>query len=96
VGAEVPEVIGVGGRTYPARGKRVIRDAPPSGGTVAEALTALEEKRQAALQRHAAIRQVKIERHGSAEPRTWTLPCPAVRPVPSSSWPDCCAPRQRT
>jgi hypothetical protein len=75
-GADVPEVARGDGKTFPARGKRAMPEA--GAGTVADALKALEDERQAALQRHPMIRQVKIDRHGSSDPGTWTVSVPRL------------------
>ena len=71
-GADVPEVTGADGKIYPARGKQAEQDAR-AGGTVSDALKALHAEHQAAVLRYASIRHVRVDRHGTADPSTWTV-----------------------
>ncbi len=76
-GADVPEVTGADGRTYPARGKQADQGTLAAGGTVSDALKALHAAHEAALGRYPQIRHVRIDRHGKADPQTWTVTVPA-------------------
>ncbi len=76
-GSDVPEVTGGDGKVYPARGKQAEQDHRAASATIAETVQALHaEYLEAALQRYPAARQVKIERHGNADPDTWTVTVP--------------------
>jgi len=79
-GADVPEITGADGKTYPARGKQAGKQAEQGGrvaeDTISDALRALHAKHQAAVLRLQPARQVRIDRHGSADPDTWTVTAP--------------------
>jgi len=72
-GADVPEVTGADGRIYPARGKQAEPDNRAAGDPVQDALKALHAKHQAAVLHLPQARQVRIDRHGTADPGTWTV-----------------------
>lgn len=76
-GADVPEVTGADGRIYPARGRQAAPDTRTAACTVADALKALHAEHQAVLHGHPAIRHVRIDRHGTADPGTWTVTVPS-------------------
>jgi Homeodomain-like domain len=76
-GADVPEVTGADGKIYPARGKQAEQDTRAVGGTFSDALKALHAEHQAAVLRYQSVRHVRIERHGSADPDTWTVAVPS-------------------
>lgn len=76
-GADVPEVTGADGKIYPARGKQAEQDPRVGGGTVSDALKALHAEHQAAVLRYASVRHVRIDRHGTADPSTWTVMVPS-------------------
>ena len=76
-GADVPEVTGGDGRIYPARGKQAEQDTRAAAGTVSDALKALHAEHQAAVQRSQSVRHIRIERHGTAEPDSWTVTVPS-------------------
>jgi hypothetical protein len=76
-GSDVPEVIGADGKIYPARGKQAEQDTHAGGGTVVDALKALHAEHQAVVLRHPSIRHVRIDRHGSTKPGTWTVTVPS-------------------
>ncbi len=76
-GADVPEITGADGKTYPARGKQAEQDTRAAGGTVSDALRALHAQHQAAVQRAPSIRHIRIDRHGTADPGTWTVTVPS-------------------
>lgn len=73
-GSDVPEVTGADGKVYPARGKQA---APATGGSVSDALRALHSDLDEAVRRSPALRNVRIDRHGTASPKTWTVAVPA-------------------
>jgi DNA-binding Lrp family transcriptional regulator len=75
-GADVPEVTGADGKTYPARGKQAEPDARPAA-SVADALKALHAEHQSVVLRYPALRGIRIDRHGSADPKTWTVAVPS-------------------
>ena len=80
---EIPEVTGADGTKYPARGKPA--DKPTAAGSgggsgtgaVGEALKVLYSDYLAVAQRDASIRQLKIDRHGTANPDIWTVTVPS-------------------
>lgn len=83
---EIPEVTGADGTRYPARGKQSDQDKPAasggtSGGTssgpVGEALKVLYSDYLAVAQRDASVRQLRIDRHGTANPDIWTVTVPS-------------------
>jgi hypothetical protein len=76
-GADVPEVTGADGTTYPARGKQAEQDTRVAGCTVSDALKAMHAEHQAVVLRYASIRHVRIDRHGTADPDTWTVTVPS-------------------
>lgn len=73
---EIPEVTGADGTKYPARGKPAEPAKSAGAVVVGEALKDLFSEYLAAAQRDPAIRQVKIDRHSSADPETWTITIP--------------------
>jgi predicted transcriptional regulator len=75
-GADVPEVTGGDGRIYPARGKQAEHEIP-AACTVSAALKVLHTEHEAVVQRHLSIRHVRIDRHGSADPESWTVTVPS-------------------
>ncbi|HWF81317.1 MAG TPA: helix-turn-helix domain-containing protein [Streptosporangiaceae bacterium] len=72
-GADVPEVTGADGTIYPARGKLAEPDTRVVGGTVSDALKALHAEHQGVVARHPSLRHIRIDRHGTADPDTWTV-----------------------
>jgi hypothetical protein len=87
---EIPEVTGADGHKYPARGKQTDQDkqdrpaasgsagsGSPGSGAVGEALKVLYSDYLAAAQRDASVRQLKIDRHGTANPDIWTVTVPS-------------------
>jgi hypothetical protein len=77
---EIPEVTGADGTKYPARGKQADKPASAAaapGGTVGEALKVLYSDYLAVAQRDTSIRQLKIDRHGTANPDIWTVTVPS-------------------
>ncbi|HET9896315.1 MAG TPA: hypothetical protein VFQ44_15415 [Streptosporangiaceae bacterium] len=74
-GADIPEITGADGRVYPARGKQA---APAAGaGSVSDAIKALHADLDQAVRHHPQARHIKIDRHGSTDPTTWTVTVPA-------------------
>ena len=71
-GSDVPEVTGADGKIYPARGKQAEHDL----STVSDALKVLHAEHQAVALRHPSIRLVRINRHGTEDPATWTVTVP--------------------
>jgi hypothetical protein len=74
---EIPEITGADGTKYPARGKMAEPDKAAADVAVGEALKALYTEYLAAAQRDPAIRQVRIDRHGSVDPEVWTVRIPS-------------------
>ncbi|HUD35416.1 MAG TPA: helix-turn-helix domain-containing protein [Streptosporangiaceae bacterium] len=74
---DIPEVTGADGKVYPARGKQAVPDPRPPAGTVADALKALHAEHEAVVLRYPAIRHVRIDRHGTADPANWTVTVPS-------------------
>ncbi len=76
---DIPEITGADGTKYPARGKQAEQPDKPTvgGGTVAEALKVLYADYQAVVQRDPSIRNVRIDRHGTANPDIWTVTVPS-------------------
>jgi hypothetical protein len=74
---DIPEVTGADGKVYPARGKQAVPDPRPAGGTASDALKALHAEHEAAVLRYPVIRQVRIDRHGTADPGKWTVAVPS-------------------
>jgi len=74
-GSDVPEVTGGDGRIYPARGKQAEQETH-AGCTLSDALKVLHAEHEAVVQRHPSIRQVRIDRHGAADPGAWTVTVP--------------------
>ncbi len=72
-GSDVPEVTGADGKIYPARGKQAEQDTRAAGSTISDALKALHAEHQAVVLHHASVRHVRIDRHGRADPSTWTV-----------------------
>jgi hypothetical protein len=81
-GADVPEITGADGKIYPARGKQApdprvgVADPRAAGGTVSDALKVLYAEHEAVVQRFSPVRQLRIDRHGSADPEQWTVTIP--------------------
>ena len=76
-GADIAEVTGADGTTYPARGKRAGQGAGAAGGSVADALRALHAEHEQVVRKYPSIRLVRIDRHGSADPKAWKVSVPA-------------------
>jgi hypothetical protein len=76
-GSDVPEVTGADGKIYPARGKQAEPDKPAAVGSVPEALKVLYAEHEAVVRRHPSIRHVRIDRHGTADPKVWTVTVPS-------------------
>jgi hypothetical protein len=76
-GADVPEVTGADGTIYPARGKQAEQGTTAAGGSVSDALRVLHAEHEAAVGRYPSIRHVRIDRRGTADPKTWNVTVPA-------------------
>jgi hypothetical protein len=76
-GADVPEVTAADGRIYPARGKQAEPGRPAAGGSVSDAIRALHAEHEATVRRYPAIRLVRVDRRGAADPRQWNVIVPA-------------------
>jgi hypothetical protein len=75
--SDVPEVVGADGRIYPARGRQAVQEAHAASDTVPDALKALHTEHLGIVLRHPSISHVRIDRHGSADPSTWTVTVPS-------------------
>lgn len=76
-GAEVPEVTGADGTIYPARGKQAEQGTTVAGGSVSDALRVLHAEHETAVRRYPSISHVRIDRRGTADPKTWKVTVPA-------------------
>jgi len=84
---DIPEVTGADGTKYPARGKQTAEPdkagagggtgSGSGGGSVGEALKVLYSDYLAVAQRDTSIRQLKIDRHGTANPDIWAVTVPS-------------------
>ncbi len=76
-GADVIEVTGADGKTYPARGKQAEHDLPAAGDSISDALRALYADHEAVVRRCHAIHHIKIDRHGTTDPSAWEVTVPS-------------------
>src|SRR5258708_3037268 len=67
-GADVIEVTGADGKTYPARGKQAEHDLPAAGDSISDALRALYADHEAVGRRCHGVHHIKVDLDGTTQP----------------------------
>jgi hypothetical protein len=76
-GADIAGVTGADGKIYPARGIQAGQGTMAASGSVPDAIRVLHAEHEAAVGRSPSIRHVRIDRRGTADPKTWKVTIPA-------------------